>query len=150
MSTDLTEYDPFDNPADYGWPPLLALEIATGTNTTQEICEALDISRERWNEIRVNPIFIAELKNAVELVKSEGMGYKLRAKMQSLHLLNKSWEMINEDNPERVPASVRADLIKFTARVAGFDPQYNGEAKGNQGSGGPSVAIQINLDRSDK
>lgn len=130
-----------DDPSELGYPPTLPIEIALRVAPLADICAAYGISKEDFAVLRHDPVFVADLKRAVELVKKDGMSFKLKAQLQSDELLKTSWKMIH-DNSGEVPPSVKADLLKFTIRAAGLDgskdPSANGQA-------GPSLSIQINL-----
>ena len=130
-----------DNPSEIGtYPPTFPVEIALRTAPLQEICAAYNISHEEWLVLRADPVFQRDLTAAVELVKKDGMSFKLKAQMQSDELLKTSWTMIHDKVD--VPASVRADLLKFTVRAAGLaDPA-------EKGAGGPQNALQININLS--
>lgn len=131
-----------DNPAEIGtYPPTLPIEIALRTAPLPEICAAYSISHEEWLVLRNDPVFQRDLTAAVELVKKDGMSFKLKAQLQADELLKTSWKMIHSNN-EEVPASVRADLLKFTVRAAGL------AEPAEKGSGGPQNALQININLS--
>lgn len=131
-----------ENPADIGqYPPTLPVEIALRTAPLADICAAYGISHDEWLQLRLDPTFQRDLTAAVELVKKDGMSFKLKAQLQADELLKTSWRMIHSNNDE-VPASVRADLLKFTVRAAGLaDPA-------EKGNGGPQNALQININLS--
>ncbi len=129
-----------DNPAQIGtYPPTLPIEIALRVAPLKDICEAYDISQEQWKELRHDPVFQRDLAAAVELVRKDGMSVKLKAGLQAEEMLKTSWAMVN-DTTGQIPPSVRADLLKFTFRVAGLvePPQANAAAV-------PALNIQINL-----
>ena len=122
-----------------GYPATLPIELALRVASVSQICKAYEISREEFEALCRNPNFVEDLRRARELVRKEGMSFKLKAQLQSDELLKTSWGMIHNT---AVPATVRADLIKFTVRVAGLD------ASKDQGGGGPdkpTFSIQINL-----
>ena len=131
-----------DNPSEIGsYPPTFPVEIALRTAPLPAICEEYGISHEQWLVLREDPVFRRDLAAAVELVKKDGMSFKLKAQLQADELLKTSWKMIHS-NSDDVPASVRADLIKFTVRAAGLaDPA-------EKGTGGPQNALQININLS--
>lgn len=120
------------------YPPSFPVEIALRVAPIRKICEAYDISRDDFEIIRHSPVFIADLKRAVEAVRKDGASFRLKAQLQSDELLKTSWKMIHD--PIGTPASVRADLIKFTVRAAGLDGSR--EAAGAAAVG---LSIQINL-----
>ena len=130
-----------ENPADIGYPPTLPVEIALRVAPLPEICKAYGISKAEFEELRHDPVFVADLKRAVEMVKKDGMSFKLKAQLQADELLKTSWTMIHDRSGD-VPPSVKADLLKFTIRAAGLDGSKDPSASGGAG---PSLSIQINL-----
>lgn len=138
---------PYVDPANFGWPPTLALELAMRVDTTPNICRAYGIERERWKEIAANPVFIAELAGAVEALRQDGMAFKARAGLQALELLKASWALIHAP---ATPPNVKADLIKSTVDWAGLNASKDkGPGIGVQGGvvNGFHINIQINNDR---
>lgn len=123
------------------YPPTFPVEIALRTAPLRVICENYDISHEAWMELRVHPVFQADLRAAQELLKQEGMGFVTKARLQAEELLTESWKMIHNT---LTPPTVRADLIKFTIRAAGLDQSAKAQGAGS-GGGGNNLNIQINL-----
>lgn len=128
-----------DDPSELGYPATLPIEVALQTSTIRGICEAYGISREQWNELRVHPQFIADVRAAHDMLKKEGMSFRMKARLQADELLKKSWQMIQASYDD-VPANVKADLIKFTVRSAGLEPDSKSAALG-----GNNLQININL-----
>lgn len=124
-----------DNPADLGFPPMLAMELALHTAPVPEICESYGISRNEFLVLIENPLFIQAYAAAKEALAKDGMSFKVKAKMQAEKLLEKSWLLIHSD---ATPSAVKADLIKSTVRWAGYEP------KGDNALGS-SNAFQINI-----
>lgn len=136
-SRTVTPVAPSD-PARLGYPPTFPIEIALRTSSTQHICEEYGIDEDEWNLIRHEPLFLADLKRAIELVAQEGMSFKLKAKLQAEELLKTSWRTIHD---AATPPNVRADLIKATMRWAEYDtPTVVGG-----GANGSGFAININF-----
>jgi hypothetical protein len=135
-----TTLNPMD-PSELGWPPALPMELALKTAPVKEICVAYRLTREDYDRLRQDPLFVgAVTKYRDALAKDGGLSFKLKAQLQAEALLRKSWDMIHDPDPDIVPANVRADLIKFTIRAAGLDgskDQANGAGVGN--------ALQINI-----
>ena len=123
------------DPAALGWPPTLPLEIALREHTVPDICESYGIDAERWNRLRLDKTFQAAVVRYVEQLKTEGMGFRLKAQLQSEALLQTSWQIIHEPD---TPAAVRADLVKATWKAAG-----HGSADATQQAN--AFSIQINL-----
>lgn len=126
------------DPARLGYPPTLPLEVALKTGTIPEICEEYGLDRDTWNNLRLDPGFRADVQRYVEMLREEGMSFKLKARLQSEELLKTSWRMIHSNDPT-IPPNVRADLIKSTMRWAGYDSKTS--------DGGGSVNnLQIVID----
>ena len=137
--SNIAAYDRPADPAALGWPPTLPIEIALKTAPNDSIREAYGYSKEDWSALRYNPEFLADLKAAVDMVKTEGMSFKLKAKLQAEELLKTSWRLIHGGS--EVPPSVKADLLKATMRWAGYDAKEAANSGGNQ----TALNIQINL-----
>jgi hypothetical protein len=128
------------DPAALGYPPTLPVEVALRTASIKDICASYDLSRDDWLRLREDPAFQAHVRRIMEAVaKDGGMGFKMKAQLQSEELLKTSWRMIHAP-PSQVPSSVKADLIKFTIRAAGLDGSKDQAA--NQQAG---TALQINI-----
>lgn len=125
------------DPANLGWPPSLPIEIALRIASLPELREAYGITWDEWEELRLNSAFRKAVVDAQEKSQEEGFSFKTKARMQAEALLATSWQMIQDP---LTPAAVRADLIKFTTRVAGYDTP-----KGVAGEGGGGFQININL-----
>ena len=128
------------DPAQLGWPPALPLEIALREHTPTQVCQAYGLDRDDWDRLRYDPLFVAELKRCVTELQKDGMRFRIKARLQSEELLKKSWEMIH-DSYDKVPAAVKADLIKHTIKAAGLDASKEQA----QGAGLNPLNIQINL-----
>ena len=137
--TKIDAYRPDKDPASIGWPPTLPIEIALKTASLREIQAEYGYSDVEWAQLRDNMDFLSDLAAAVEMVKKEGMSFKLKARLQAEELLKTSWRLIHAPVDE-VPSSVKADLVKATMRWAGYDTK---ESAG--GTGGNALNIQINL-----
>jgi hypothetical protein len=124
-----------DNPAELGFPPMLAMELALHVASVPEICASYDISKEEFLVLIENPLFIQAYAVAKESLAKDGMSFKVKAKLQAEKLLEKSWSLIHSD---ATPSAVKADLIKSTIRWAGYEPK--GDAAGGNGT-----AFQINI-----
>lgn len=125
------------DPATLGWPPSLPLEIALREHSPQDICAAYGIDLDQWNRLRKDPGFQSAVVKFSEQLKTEGMGFKLKAQLQSEALLQKSWKIIHDPD---TPAAVKADLIKYTWKCSGHDKSADvGVGMAN------AFQIQINL-----
>lgn len=126
------------DPAELGWPPTLPVELALRTATPQEIKESYGYTDDQWEALRRHPAFIKDLAAAVEMIRKEGMSFKMKARLQSEELLGRAWKMIHDPSGE-VPPSVQADLLKFVVKVAGLD------ASKDQAAVQPGAGLSINI-----
>lgn len=134
--------DAMKDPARLGYPPTLPIELALRERPPKEILGEYGIDQAEWDRIRQEPRFIKALEQAVADMKRDGMGFKVKARLQAEELLKTRWNLIHSPN-SAVPPAVKADLIKSTMRWAGFDNK-------GEGQGGPvaGAALQINIDLS--
>lgn len=126
------------DPAKAAWPASLVLELALRTSSPQELKEHYNFTDEEWAALRYNPIFIRDLEETCEMIKKEGNSFKVKARFQAEAMLDTSWKLVHAPGSE-VPPNVKADLIKTTFRVAGFD---NKDAVAGSSN---ALNIQINL-----
>lgn len=127
---------PHNNPLDGMFHPMLPVELVLGEFKRKDIFEAYNITPDKWEELRHNPVFVRAVKDAKEQLSKEGASFRLKAKLQAEQLLATSWQLIHE---KETPASVKADLIKHTMKVAGLEP------KEGQTTSGTNLQININL-----
>jgi len=125
---------PFD-PSLLGFPVMLPVELALAEDTPKNICDAYGIDRAAFARILQNPVFQKAYTDAQKMLQQEGMSYRMKARMQAEELLKTSWQLIHSD---LTPASVKADLIKHTAKVAGLEPKEGATVA-------VPLSIQINL-----
>ena len=128
------------NPSELGFPPTLPVEIALHTAPLDRIKAAYNFTDDEWDALPHNPLFIKALTDAVEALKKDGVSFKMKAGLQADALLKKSWDMIHAHH-DIVPSNVKADLIKFTIRCAGLEPDKGGGVNG----GGNNLSIVIDL-----
>lgn len=129
------------DPTQLGFPPTLPLELAAKTGTVQEICASYGIDREHWEELRYNPIFQRACEEALRIVNEDGGAFKVKIKTMAEMGLKKAWELIEHQDLDRVPAAVRADLIKFAVRASGLDASI--EQKANAAGKSMIAPLQI-------
>lgn len=114
---------PPPDPSELSWPTTLPIELALKTASVKDICEGYGLDKAQYEALRANPLFIEQVASlAQELRKDKGLSFKLKAQLQSEELLKTSWKLIHSTN-DQVPPNVKADLIKFTWKVAGLEPE---------------------------
>lgn len=127
--------------SDLTFDPRLAYEIALGIDKPHSVFTKYGYSPDQAAALVATPAFITTVKKYQEEVMAGGVSFRLKAKIQAEDLLTHSYLIATD--PE-APLSVRADLIKWTARVAGLEPK---EEKGSGQAGGFTLNIQFAGDR---
>lgn len=131
------------DPTTIAWSPTLPIELALGTASPTALQLEYGYTDAEWAALRKNRVFLQELSGACELVRQEGMSFKLKAKMIAEENLKQVWKMVHASH-DTVPPAVKGKLIELTAQWAGFANKGGGE-----GGDGPANAntlnIQINL-----
>lgn len=127
--------------AELTFDPRIAYEIALGVDRPEAIFEKYGLSELSAEKLVLSPAFTATVAKYQEEVLASGVSFKLKAKIQAEDLLTHSYLIATD--PE-APMSVRADLIKWTARVAGLEPK---EEKGSGAGGGFTLNISFAGDR---
>lgn len=116
--------------------PRIAFGLALEIHSPEEICQQFNLSPDDYNALACNP----EFGKTVDLYKRElqenGVTYRSKAKLQAEMLLDTSWKLIHAVS---TPAAVKADLIKWTAKMGDLEP------KSSKGEDVPTFALQINL-----
>ena len=129
------------DPTSLVWPPTLPIELALKTASPVELQREYGYTDAEWAGLRTNAVFLRELGAACEMVRQEGMSFKLKARLIAEENLKQAWKLIHSPNND-VPPAVKGKLIELVARWAGFDPRTNGE--GGAG-GGPVQANTLNI-----
>lgn len=124
------------------WPPTLPIELALKTADPDIIRQEYGYSHEEWAALPRNNVFMKELAGACELVRQEGMSFKLKAKLIAEENLSEVFKLTRDP---QCPPAVKGKLIELTARWAGFDPRTNGEDAAGGALQANTLNIQINL-----
>lgn len=134
----ITPVNPTD-PSLLGYPPTLLVELALRSNPLNEILDSYNIGEDAWEVIRNDPAFIQDLARVVDQLKEDGAGFKTKAKLQAESLLQTSWKLIHD---VLTPPAVKADMIKFTCKIAGYEPKAGADAQ--VAGSGFSISINFN------
>jgi len=127
------------NPSLSPYPSGLALELVIQTGTPTDILAAYGLTVTRFKEITALPMFKKEYAMYLEMAKEDGFSYRMKCKAQAEGMLKIQWDMVHDIT---TPPSVRADLIKFNARVAGYDKKDTGMGESDTRE---KITININL-----
>ena len=145
MNVPVQFMDLTQDPASLGCPPALPLELALRQQPVKEICQAYSLTRQDYDRLRADPAFRRAVTDAMETLKEEGASFRLKARAQSEELLKTSWALIHKPL-DQVSASVKAQLIMFTIRAAGYDQSIEQKARAQATAQAASLtALTINL-----
>ena len=115
------------------WTDRFALDLAMTLEGSGSKAEDLLVEYEFTADDLVafgqEPLFAQRVDHFRNQLKEKGFTFRLKAQAQAEMLLDNSWDLIH--TPDVSPA-VKADLIKWTAKVAGYDTVKDGAA-GDQG-----------------
>lgn len=131
-------------PSPVTWTPSLALSIALllegSGDQLVDILRDNSLSRADYVALVQNKTFQWAVTQLREDIRLNGLGFKVKAKMQAEQMLETSWNLVH--HPEVSPA-VKADLIKATVRWAGYEPKDSGNGTGVSAAAGVQVTINI-------
>lgn len=130
-----SQFNPYI-PTEASFDPRLAFEVALGIESPAQICTRYDLSEAEWELLSVYPPFKKSVLTHQTAILEEGIGFRMKAKVQAEAYLKDAHLLIK--NPT-VPPSVRADMIKWMAKVADLEPRKDGPDQG------PTFNLQINL-----
>jgi hypothetical protein len=102
--------------------PRLTFELALGLSASDKIFERYGYDQDSALALAKNPIFQAAYKAYVDDVKEHGITFRAKARIQAEDLLAHSYEIATDT---QAPYAVRADMIKWTAKVADYEPKPN-------------------------
>ena len=119
--------------------PRLAFELAVGVSNAADVFAKYGVPEADARRFVADPAFLMKIKQYRTEITETGYGFKLKAKIQAETLLTISHSLIHD--PE-TPATVRADLIKWTAKMAGLEPATD---KDGRGGGGGRFELNISF-----
>jgi hypothetical protein len=130
-------YEP-QSGADLTFDPRIPYELALDVSTPSEVFAKYGHDIETAKALIALPAFIATVKKYREELSVSGVTFRLKAKIQAEDLLTHSYVLATD--PE-VPPAVRADLIKWTAKMAGLEPSEKDKGMG----GGTGAGFTLNI-----
>ena len=108
--------------AGMSFDPRLTFELALGLSAPDKIFERYGYDQDSALALAKNHVFQAMLKAYVDDVKEHGLTFRAKARVQAEDLLAHSYEIATDS---QAPYAVRADMIKWTAKVADYEPKNN-------------------------
>jgi len=120
------------------WTDRFALDFAMTLEGSGDKIEVLleenKVTPDELIEFGKDPLFAQRVKAYQSQLRERGLSFRMKAQVQAEELLTTSWDLIHDRDAS--PA-VRADLIKWTAKVAGFDT--------NKDVGAGDSGVKINI-----
>lgn len=104
----------------------LAVELALHMDDAANVFARYHYTVEEAADLCESPAFITLLQRVTEEVRTNGLSFRMRAKAISEDLLPHAYDMATDP---LCSSAVRADLIKWAARVAGNEPKEKDESK---------------------
>lgn len=109
----------------------LACELALQMEEPEDIFARYGYTPDQGIALMGTPQFSVLLERVSREVRESGLSFKTKAKMQAEALLTQSFQIATDPLQS---AAVRADLIKWTAAVAGYSAKKDDD-KASAGSG---------------
>lgn len=123
------------------WTNVVAFELALvlegGGETVQDLLTRNNINAVQFAEFANDKIFEKTVQDYREEIRTKGLTFRAKARVQAEELLKTSWILIHSID---TPAAVKADLIKHTVKWGDLEPK-NTSVESNTGG----VSITINL-----
>jgi hypothetical protein len=98
----------------------LAVELALNINDAEDIFDQYGYSPDAAAELVENPAFVLLMQQAQKEVFETGLSFRTKAKLMAGELLPYAHDIATDPLQS---AAVRADLIKWTAKVADYEPK---------------------------
>jgi uncharacterized protein (UPF0147 family) len=108
-----------DDPSTPPYPRGLVLDILLKTRPLPDLLIAYKISVEDFKSLTQHPVFRQDMQDMKEKLREEGFSFRVKAQAQAEQYLQAAWTMVHDAS---TPANVRADLIKWTTKVAALEP----------------------------
>ena len=109
------------------YPRGLVLDILLKTAPLPDLLEAYKLSVDDFRTLTHHPVFRQDMRDMKERMREEGFSFRVKAQAQAEAYLGEAWKLVHTPD---TPANVKADLIKWTTKVANLEPK----AKDNEQS----------------
>lgn len=115
----------------------LAVELALHVEDAEEIFARYHYTMEQAAELLASPAFTALLERVSREIRETGLSFRMKARAIAEDLLPYAHEMATDPLSS---AAVRADLIKWSAKVADLEPKESKDT-GKPPGGGLTLSI---------
>lgn len=114
------------------WPARLPFDLAMELDTAEQTFARYEIEEKAAADLLANADFIATVKFWKEAIVKEGYSYKTKAKLIAEDLLETGYMLATDPGTSD---SVRANMVQWFSKVAGYEPKKDSEGGGGQGPG---------------
>ena len=104
------------------WDHRMTYELALALDPVSEILARYHVTEKDFQRFRKQPAFMQQIVDYRAEIREKGLTFRAKAKIMAEDLLGTAYELIHSP---ATPANVKADLIKWTSKVAALDPQPN-------------------------
>lgn len=129
-------------PLQRNWTDRFALDLAMSLEGSGDkipvLLETHGYTQEELQAFLQDPLFEQRVREFQGQLKEKGLTFKMKARVQAELLLDTAWDVIHHPD---TGAPVKADLIKWMSKVAGFES--------DKGSGGNNNGVVININMGD-
>lgn len=124
--------------SELSFDPKLAFELALEMSDARQTFAKYGVSEDAAVELCQFEPFKQKLREYRDEILKSGISFRLKAKLQAEDLLRMSYLLATD---AEVPAAVRADMIKWTAKMADLEPA----TKDGKNGGGGAMPFQLNI-----
>lgn len=110
----------------------LAWDLAMQMDPAPDVFRRYGVDDETALELLQMPLFVDTLKRMRREIEENGTSFRAKARVMAEDLLSHSYLMATD---VEVPAPVRADLIKWTAKMGNLEPAVKKDEGSGAGSG---------------
>ena len=121
------------------WPAQLPIALALQVEDIPAILDRFGITPDRFELLKPLPAFRKAVAEAQRDVREQGHTFKVKCKAIAEDFLDSLY--LELQNPQ-VGLTTKVDVFKYLTKMGGLEPQA---AVAAQGTGAPTVQIQINL-----
>lgn len=97
----------------------LPYELVVSQDAAEEVFERYGVTAERAASLLAHPLFRQALKAAEAELREAGLTFRTKARIMAEDLLEEGYSIATDPD---APANVRADLIKWAARMGDLEP----------------------------
>jgi hypothetical protein len=105
------------------WDTRLCFDVALGVDSLDEILARYALSAEQFQVWAKHPLFMRTVGEFQKHIRENGLSFRAKARMQAEDLLGVAYGLVQDKN---TPASTRADLIKWIAKMGELEPTQAG------------------------